>query len=1766
MIMVMLFSSFEHIVFAEMKQQAELMSYSTYWCERIVTVHGSKTAYFYRSPETTTVTDTGWDKIVSEKQVRVLGYIESTTVGRRYIADLTCGGGTYKGQLIRYYIPEKLVTVDTTYHTYGSAASAHPHRKYCDCGASYTTSNSSCYTCYPAYIYYYANGGSGAPGTQTVTSSSVSVSSTLPTRFKYMFKGWNTSSSASYASYSPGGTISVSAGSSKSLYAVWEGYKTLSGNYNTASTQIGVGGAVGYYQFTPSESDLYVFQSINSDGDTYGYLYDADGTLIASNDDSGEGMNFKLSYELDGGTTYYYGVKWFNSSNTGTINVELSRQYDISYDANGGESAPESQTKLHGTDITLSTAEPVRDLWQFKGWATSSTATDAQYQAGEIYSAEGDQTLYAVWDYPTGSCGENATWTFRENRLSITGTGAMTDYLSANEVPWKAYSEAIEIIDIDEGITSIGNYAFYDCSKAKEINVPDSVTDIGEYGFLGCTALTTVYIPSGVTEIEKNTFDSCSALVELNLPETITSIGVRAFSGCSNLKEINIPSGVISIGEYAFSECSSISEVIIPESVTEIQKAAFSNCSSLTTVTIPDNVTTIGTSIFAYVSENVTVKCYLDTAAHKYAVDNEIKYEIMPWGTLENITFTKTAIQGGVQVGIVAPKGTIYYTIDGTDPTTDSTVYTGPVIAKKNMTIKAISVAEGWEDSEIAEFYTDIKKITIPYASIASGKVVEGTEIQLYCETDGVEIWCTTDGNIPTETDVYTGSVKITENTTIYAYAVKAGMLNSSLAVFNYELSNAEDTPFVTTLEATDITETSAKLSASIDDKNGALRLVEFVYYEKNNSGVKYTAEADDTYHAVITGLTPNTEYWYQARAINELGWSMGYIESFKTNAQGVIMPASIEINPGYVSAKVGQKKTLLATVLPAVADNREVYWSSEDQSVAMVDENGVVRAVGLGNTRIKATTVANRLVAYCNIDVISNDVKGEFNFSEHNMITNSSNYDEHGFDHGVNAGGNALMASAYLARWDGAVLEENDPYPDSLASVKYKELSADYHVQNIMYLPYRNDSLDNNEIKNAIMKYGPVYTSFQVNWNQFDESKTNFYFPENIKATDGGHAIVIVGWDDHYSRRNFVTTPPGDGAFICKNSWGPESGDKGYFYISYYDKYLAKPACNDYNAVFYDIESVDNYNKIYQYDYLGPVAARKDWGQRSLYTANVFPEAGSTLQEKELLKAVSFYNYAPGMPYEVYIVTNYQDENSLKKLGSPVKTGISEYAGYITIDLDKAVELASGTRFAVVVKCSASSGSASIFVELPTKLGDGRSHSSNAKANKDESYIGMDKKTWMDLTDFLPNANLCIKAFTETVDNTIMLQGIDNLGREYTDDTILSIAEWEEKGVSFNESFVEYYENAPIELFENAELSLGAAPPTVLPDLDTNHNYSEGTVLPSRYDLRDEGCMTSVKNQGSIGSCWSFATYASLESSIKKASFSAASTSADGLSQAAGDVSSIVLDTTGTVLALGNQMQLTAAILPFDSTAKLVWKSSNPKVVSITSGGLITALGVGQATVTVSTVDGKTAAQCAVTVTAPVNVDSVIIHNTESQILAGEKLLLDYDVYPENAGNQKVIWEVDDSSVASVDEYGLLTAKSGGTVTVTAYSSDRTVSDTYTIVIDDGFDCSIEITENDLGVYDTSIFGSISVNVKNKTSDSINGSVIMAIYDSEEKLIKMLSEEKELAGEDNSVEFKNIYIPDLKDKNYKVKIFVWDSTDMLKPMALSKEGMIREV
>ena len=189
-----------------------------------------------------------------------------------------------------------------------------------------------------------------------------------------------------------------------------------------------------------------------------------------------------------------------------------------------------------------------------------------------------------------GTCGDNLTWTLntKDSTLVISGTGEMTDYSSFSSKPWSDYKIYIKYITLPDGLTSIGDDAFADCSKLTSITIPNSVTSIGWAAFASCSSLTYITIPNSVTSIEGYTFYQCSGLTSVTIGNSVTSIGEHAFEDCTGLTSITIPNSVTSIGDWAFHGCSSLTSITIPSSVTSIGGWTFSWC-PLSTIIITAN-------------------------------------------------------------------------------------------------------------------------------------------------------------------------------------------------------------------------------------------------------------------------------------------------------------------------------------------------------------------------------------------------------------------------------------------------------------------------------------------------------------------------------------------------------------------------------------------------------------------------------------------------------------------------------------------------------------------------------------------------------------------------------------------------------------------------------------------------------------------------------------------------------------------------------------------------------------------------------------------------------------------------------------------------------------------------------------------------------------------------------------------------------------------------------------------------------------------------
>jgi poly(3-hydroxybutyrate) depolymerase len=148
-------------------------------------------------------------------------------------------------------------------------------------------------------------------------------------------------------------------------------------------------------------------------------------------------------------------------------------------------------------------------------------------------------------------------------------------------------------------VTSIGDGAFFGCSRLIIITIPNSVTSVGDNAFVGCSRITSVTIPDSLTTTGYGMFRFCTSLTSITIPDSLTSIADRTFDGCTALTNITIPNSVTSIGQYAFQSCSSLNNIIIPDSVITIGASAFHDCSGLTSITIPDSVNSIALNAFA---------------------------------------------------------------------------------------------------------------------------------------------------------------------------------------------------------------------------------------------------------------------------------------------------------------------------------------------------------------------------------------------------------------------------------------------------------------------------------------------------------------------------------------------------------------------------------------------------------------------------------------------------------------------------------------------------------------------------------------------------------------------------------------------------------------------------------------------------------------------------------------------------------------------------------------------------------------------------------------------------------------------------------------------------------------------------------------------------------------------------------------------------------------------------------------------------------------
>ena len=554
--------------------------------------------------------------------------------------------------------------------------------------------------------------------------------------------------------------------------------------------------------------------------------------------------------------------------------------------------------------------------------------------------------------------------------VEVTYKGSSHDY-------YNEYNGSVVIPSLVEyggftySVTSIGDYAFWYCSSLTSIEIPNSVTSIGDWAFYRCTSLISIEIPNSVTSIGDRAFYECTSLTSIQIPNSVTSIGDYAFAGCDSLTSIEIPNSVTSIGNFAFVDCDNLTSIEIPNSVTSIGDWAFVGCSSLTSIEIPNSVTSIGDCAFGDCSSLTSIvvdagnsiydsrndcNAIIETASNTLIAGckntiipnsvTSIGYDAFYWCT----SLTSIEIPNSV-------------TSIGDRAFGDCTSLTSVVIGNSVTSIgnEAFWGCESLTSIEIPNSVTSIGKYAFSWctslASVVIGNSVTSIGEMAFWGCDSLtKITCLA----TTPPTIYSNAFS-NYDADLY---VPAGCKSAYQSANYWKNFNIKEIPTLSTSIALNKTSASLKVTetltlvATVLPENATNKSV---IWKSSNEAVAVVDEngvvtAVGVGEAIITATTTDGS-------------------NLSASCKVTVVPTlaeTITLDKTEISLEATETATLVASVLPELTTDKSVEWSSSDETVVIVDENGVVSAIALGKAIITATTTdGSDLSASCKVIVV---------------------------------------------------------------------------------------------------------------------------------------------------------------------------------------------------------------------------------------------------------------------------------------------------------------------------------------------------------------------------------------------------------------------------------------------------------------------------------------------------------------------------------------------------------------------------------------------------------------------------------------------------------------------------------------------------------------------------------------------------------------------------------------------------------------------------
>lgn len=457
--------------------------------------------------------------------------------------------------------------------------------------------------------------------------------------------------------------------------------------------------------------------------------------------------------------------------------------------------------------------------------------------------------------------------------------------------------------------------------------------------------------------------------------------------------------------------------------------------------------------------------------------------------------------------------------------------------------------------------------------------------------------------------------------------------------------------------------------------------------------------------------------------------------------ATGLIhLPIDDSINRNGRSSRVRLLSSPLhgaaASTLPSRWDSREHGWVTPVRNQGRFGTCWAFAAIGTLETQLLKSG------------------RGEYDLSERHLANLS------GFETPPTVGGNYNMAAAYFMRCGGAVAESLEPYPADVWTESV-DREPSIRVKELVLIPPRESTNDNDTLKTAIMQYGAVHTGMYMSSSCL--CSNGAYLSPSVRYSD--HAVLVVGWDDDYADSNFTGSrqPKGDGAWLVKNSWGVSSGDKGYMHVSYYDPNFA---IYDNGVVFIPFDEGEECQGVYGYDRCGYVG--------SLRTAEPYEAAVFTAAADEELTAVGIFTLNESTPYKIDVYTNYihhsENMHSLSIPFSPKATaafsqsGIASHAGNVFIELERPVSLKAGYEFCIVYQQTGDDIDHYVTFDsdvITNGLTGATIPYSRCEYQEGATYVGSvtsssrtgddSSISWTDLYSYEDKCALCLKAYTKT-------------------------------------------------------------------------------------------------------------------------------------------------------------------------------------------------------------------------------------------------------------------------------------------------------------------------------------------------------------------------------------------------------------------------------